>query len=525
MNRLHSLITLPRTTLALVLMLAAGASAEPTAMTPIGPATPTAIKPETPTSGPLSVTVMDAILLALENNRALRVQRLEPALRRTFENQEDGAFDPVLTGGLSKYHTRTQEPANGGTGLTNADATAIAASTSLSKTFATGTKVSLEGTTRLDDSSSDADRFASTRAGLSITQSLLKGGRISANLASLRQARLDTLSTEYQLRGFAEALVARVESAYWNYALTQRQIDIYTESLALAEQQLAETQARIHVGKTAELDLSAAEAEVAARQTGLINARSALDKTRIQFQALLNSPGTKAFERNLVLLDPLTMPTNLPDNVSDHVTLAMRLRPDLNETRLAIQRGSLDVIKTRNGLLPRLDLFVSLGSSGYADSFQPSARRVDGDFHDTTAGLEFAIPLGNKTARAQHQRATLSRDQAAEALANMQQLAEMDVRLAYVEIGRAREEAAATSVLVKRREETARAEAEKFRVGKSTTLQVAQTQRDLLVSQIQQVEATINYLKSFVALYRNEGSLLERRGISAPGREPVTSNP
>jgi outer membrane protein len=30
-----------------------------------------------------------------------------------------------------------------------------------------------------------------------------------------------------------------------------------------------------------------------------------------------------------------------------------------------------------------------------------------------------------------------------------------------------------------------------------------------------------NYFKALVALYRLEGSLLERRGITAPGREPV----
>jgi outer membrane protein len=397
----------------------------------------------------------------------------------------------------------------------------LSGSAGLSKFFATGTKVALEGTTRLDDSSADADPYAATRGGVSVVQSLLKGAGESVNLASLRQARLDTRSTEYQLRGFAEALAARIENTYWAYALAQRQIDIYTDSLKLAEQQLAETRARIAVGKTAELELSAAEAEVASRQTGLINARSELDKTRIRFQNLLNPNGANAYLRDIALLDPLAMPRDPLDDVSNHVAVAMRMRPDLNETRLAIQRGDLEVVKTRNGLLPRLDLFVRLGSSGYADSFQPSARRVNGDFTDASAGLEFAYALGNNSAKAQHQRAALSREQDSEILANMQQLAEMDVRSAYVEIVRAREEAEATAVLVKRREETARSETEKFRVGKSTSLSVAQTQRDLLASQIQQAEAIVNCLQSFSDLYLSEGSLLERRGIEAPGREPV----
>jgi outer membrane protein TolC len=58
-------------------------------------------------------------------------------------------------------------------------------------------------------------------------------------------------------------------------------------------------------------------------------------------------------------------------------------------------------------------------------------------------------------------------------------------------------------------------------VGKSTSFVVAQAQRDLLVSRIAEVRALANYLKALVDLYRQDGSLLERHGIAAPGREPV----
>ena len=70
-------------------------------------------------------------------------------------------------------------------------------------------------------------------------------------------------------------------------------------------------------------------------------------------------------------------------------------------------------------------------------------------------------------------------------------------------------------------EEKLRTETEKLRVGKSTSFLVAQAQRDLLVSRIAEVQALANYLKALIDLYRQDGSLLERRRISAPGREPV----
>jgi hypothetical protein len=36
-----------------------------------------------------------------------------------------------------------------------------------------------------------------------------------------------------------------------------------------------------------------------------------------------------------------------------------------------------------------------------------------------------------------------------------------------------------------------------------------------------QEQALTNYLKALIDLYRQDGSLLERRRIPAPGREPV----
>jgi outer membrane protein len=50
---------------------------------------------------------------------------------------------------------------------------------------------------------------------------------------------------------------------------------------------------------------------------------------------------------------------------------------------------------------------------------------------------------------------------------------------------------------------------------------VAQTERDLVESEVSQVQARIDYLKSLTRFFLAEGSLLLRRGIEAPGREPV----
>jgi outer membrane protein len=173
-------------------------------------------------------------------------------------------------------------------------------------------------------------------------------------------------------------------------------------------------------------------------------------------------------------------------------------------------------------LLPQLDFFITLGKTGFADSFGKSWHRTTSDNdYDSVAGLTFELPPLNRGAQARNARAMLNRNQSKLALSNLAQTVEVDVRDAYIEIERSREQVAATAATRRLQEESLRAEREKFRVGKSTSLLVAQAQRDYVSSQINEISAIITYLKSFTEFYRFEGTLLERRGIVSPGREPV----
>jgi outer membrane protein len=468
--------------------------------------------------GPITVTVQNAILMALEHNRALKVEKFNPAIRRTGEDEERAAFDPILTGGYSRDREKSEIPSRPNReNLTNE----IDAGLGVSEYLPTGTDVSLELSTGQSWSNLYTDDLHESRVGLSMTQALLRGAGMNYNLASLRQARLDTRSSQFELRGFAETLVAQVEETYWDYALTQRQIKIFLESLKLAEQQKSETEEMIRIGSLAESELTAAEAEIALRREGLINARSNLEKTRLQLLRLLNPPDTNLWQRDIVLLHEPRIPEVTLDDVESHVGVALRMRPDLNQARLQVQRGDLEIVKTKNGLLPKMDFFINLGKSGYAGSFNSSVNDIDRDSYDTLVGVSLEFPLVNREARARHRKSLLSREQAEEAVENLAQLAQVDVRSAYIEVTRAKEQISATAATRALQEEKARIEAEKFRVGKSTTLLVAQAQRDLLSSRITEIETITNYLKALIELYRLEGSLLERRGIIAPGRDPI----
>jgi len=476
-----------------------------------------------PQRGPLRITVRDAILIALENNRSLVVETLNPSIQKTFEDEERAEFDPTVEAEVSVGRADSERLTRSVSAAESSRTDETIGNLSLSEFFPTGTFVEVDAATDTTDSSLYQNPFTQTRLGLSVTQSLLRGYGLDANLARLRQSRLETEISQYELRGFSENLLAQVEDAYWGYALAQRQIEIVEESLKLANQQLHETEEMIQVGSMAKAELAAAQAEVAVQQQELINAKSSLESSRLQLLQLLNPPGENLWDRGVTLVHPPTLPEVTLGDVEPHVAVALRMRPEINQAELGIQRDDLEIVRTRNGLLPRMDLFITLGKSGYADSFPKSVSEMDGGSYDALVGINFGYPIFNRSAKSQHKRALLQRDQAEKALQNLRQLVEMDVRNAYIEVNRTKQQISASTATRKFQEEKLRVETEKFRVGRSTNFFVAQAQRDLLVSRINEVQAVVNYLKALVAFYRFEGSLLVRRGVEAPGARPVAS--
>jgi len=467
-----------------------------------------------PASGPLKVTVEEAVLVSLENNKSLRIERLKPDIKKASESIQRSAFDPSVSAGFSGSRSRTK------TKISDSQSYSTGTEIELSASLPCGTSLSAGLSTNRSWSSSPGDSHA-TGLDVSITHPLLQDAGRRVNTASLRQARVDTEISEYQLRGFAEALVAQIETTCWDYLLARRQIEIYTDSLKLAQQQLSETRERVAVGKLAETELAAAKAQVALRKEDLINARSNLEKYKLNLLRLMSPPGENLWDRELVLKGEPIIPDTDPGDIKEHLSLAMVLRTDLNQARLSYKRGELEIIKTKNGLLPRLDLFISLGKTGYAESFHGSLDSFNDGSYNYSAGISLEYPLGNRAAEARHRQAIIGRRQAFESIENLKQLVELDVRSAFIEVKRAREQVTATAATRQAQEETLRAEREKFRVGKSTSFLVAQAQRDTVAAAVSEIQAIVNYLKSLVDLYKAEGTLLERRGISAPGARPV----
>ena len=468
--------------------------------------------------GNLTISVEQAVMLALTNNQDLRAHEYNPAVAKTFEQIERGVYDTELLAELSYLEEKTRESSRSSGNQYDVNSTERNASVGLRQKLPTGTTLELSAS-QYRETSNRTPEEQDARLGLSITQSLLRGMGPVVNMVGVRQAELGTQASIYELRGFTEAVLAETEIAYWQLALAEREMAIVVRSLEVARQQLANIEERIAVGVLPRVEGAAARSEVARREQARIEAAANIRDRSLRLLKLINPSGHQDLKVNCAS-QPAIKARPLND-LAGRVRLAERSRPDLNEAKLRWKQNRLETITTKNGLLPRLEVFAALGQTGYAESFGKSFSNLDDPYNDFTAGLRFSHFLDNRSARAKHGAALATARQASAAVDNLRQQVGLDVRLAANQVELARQQISAAGLTRQLEEQTVEAEKERFEVGKSTTLLVAQAQRDLLASRITEVRAILSYRIALVRLFLAEGSLLERRGVVMAKGQPA----
>jgi outer membrane protein TolC len=466
-----------------------------------------------PTIAPatLELTRDGAILACLARNRSLRVERFGPAIVETSIAEARADFDPRLLATTS--YAKSGRPS----GVTSGDESAISrdfsGNATLSEFLPTGTEMFLSGGfSRIRSSGEDSTYGGSWSAG--INQDLLRGFGTDVNLVTLRQARNTAAIQQHELRGFVIDLVQQVESAYWELVLAREKSEIRKFSVDLAHEQLQLNEDLIEVGKIAEDARVSAEAELASRRADLVDAESDVKARTIDLIRLLNPETGTHWNLILQPVDPPDV-TSVDLDPDMSAVLADLYRPELAQSRLDLANRDLDVVRTRNGLLPRLTAFASYQRLSSGDSTSGIVEHLDDPrFEGYEAGVSLDVSPLNRGERARNDRAELGVDRAEAALSNLEQLVETDVRQAVIEAQRQWEQIAANREVVKSREEELRVERGRFVVGKSTNLDVLQVERNLIEAQLNEVTARVRYIEALTDLYSAEGTLLDRRGIA-----------
>jgi outer membrane protein len=479
----------------------------------------------TPTPA-LTLSIQEAIALALENNLDVAIERINPELSQTEVRVADGAYDPrarvdLQYGERSTPRSAEQQAADGQVSTNSRN---TRATVGLTQKTPLGTEVRLQGQTNNSENTFNQflNEFNSTAA-VTVRQPLLKDAGPNTNLASRRIAIKGVQSSNILFQHQVEGIIQDVLKSYHELLFSVADADSKRSSLILAEQLVVDNQSRLDLGTATPLDISQAQSEAATRFGQVLDADLATYQNANQLKRLISRDITSLLKTQLILSDALSNPGSAPDPLHSAAT-GLENRRDYRSQLFLAEQDQIKLQFDQNQLLPTLDLRASLGYTGLDSSFRRSFNKVaDTRDEDWMVGLSVEIPLGSTTEKARRDATLLRQEQRLLRIKDLEQsiIIEVDNAARSVSISKQKYETSRSARSFA--EKVAQAEAEKLKAGISTSYTVLQLQRDATEARTQELRAMVNYQNALTDLLRAQGTLLAEYQVTLPGQTTSTN--
>jgi outer membrane protein len=349
--------------------------------------------------GKLSLSLQDAIELALENNLDIAIQRYYPwvADASILKTKAGGAgystpgadfssstaslglfsYDPLFTSGVSldDRSTPVNNPFISGTGTSQLAALkshSTQFTNQYSQNFETGTNFTASWNNTRSSSTSTANFFnpaVQSTLSFGFSQSLLNGFGRTVNTRNLRIAKNNRQIADWAFALQAITTITNTITAYWELAYARENVKVQEQAVTVADKLYNDNKKQLGVGTMAPLDVTRAESELATDRQNLIVAQTIKLQDE---QILLNAISKDPLAANLIHVEIIT--TDQPkqpelieaSSFEDSIREAFAKRPDLQEQVLNVKNSAIDVDATRRALLPTATLSALYSSVGLA---------------------------------------------------------------------------------------------------------------------------------------------------------------
>ena len=550
-------------------ILTACAFGQEPAEAPIQPLAEVPMPPRIGIMGETNITLSEAIERVLKNDPDLEVSRILRQEAAYNITSAAGAFDPVL--GLRAYHSRSVTPfASLIAGAPNGQLVqsewngAPQVNGLIAWTGATYT-LSFTNSRQITNSTfAVVNPQYPTSLRLDFTQPLWRGLKFDDSRYRLEAARKnDRLSAE-QFRQKVIDVVTQATEAYWELVYASQSYDVQAEAVRLAEQQYASNRRQAEQGILSPIDVVAAQTQVATFQQNLFQAQQALTQAENNLKTLM-LPNRNDLMWDAALI-PQTQPgTDIPlPTLQDATREALADRPELAETAINLDLNQLDQRRNLESVKPRVDAFATFTSNGLAGIPLPPAPNpftagfipitnylnelgalaglpplpslsfgsggaiprlmvgsygqslsnvVGGSFPTVQVGVQFSLPLRNRTAEAQlavsaaeGRRLRAVKDQVAMAV-------EADVRNSMQAVASAQARLSAAQVAVRSAEAQYSSEQRQLAAGTSTVFLVLQRQSDLITARNREVRARADAAEAIALFQRATAQTIQAHQI------------
>lgn len=533
---------------------------------PVPPVKPLEVPPRIGVTGEVNITLKEVIQRVLANDPDLTISRILRDEAVYNVKGARGAFDPRA--GLNASRTRSVTPIAsvlGGSADGKLGSEQYIADPQLSGFFP-----ALGGSYRFDFSSARQTSDSSflslnpqypTSLNLNLTQPLWRGLVFDDNRHRLAVAKKNVQLTDAQLRQRVNDIVAQAVQSYWELDYAWRNLQVQIEAVRLAEQQDASNRRQLAQGLLAPVDVVATQTQVATFQQNVFAAQQSLTAAENAIKILMLP------DRTSLLWGMALIPEALPDArealplLDDATKTALAARPEIDESAIAIQVNELDTRLSREQAKPQLDAvgsFSALGLSGHTfaagpnpltGSFLPFVTGINtlnglsglppivigpsaplppvlvggygqslsaltsGNFTTAQVGVQFSVPLRNRTAGAQVAVSEAEGRRLKAMRKQVEMAVEQDVRNALQSASSAHARLDAASTAREYAEQQYASEQRQFQAGTSTVFLVLQRQTDLISARTREVRARADLGEAVAGLDRATARTTEAQDI------------
>ena len=447
------------------------------------------------------------------------------------------SFDPWIYATVSTEHNTTPQSNTVTSGVQSLKTNTILGNLSYQQSFPTGTYVEFDLDQSRQTVNSTFQQLNPTLTAyyrFTVRQQLLQGFGFSPNLRWLRLAKNNRKFTEINFRQQIDLTITQIENLYWDLANAYQDEQVKERSLAFAERSLDQEQKQLELKAVPALDVTKAETEVANRQQDLT-----ISKTTLQLQeSLMKAALTKQLDPTLEEMPVIPtanleafQPEKIPP-VEDLINQAVKDRPDLSMLQLNQDNAEISRKSVRNFMLPSVNLIGYYAGSGLGGAPNPNyipppnpvtestsyggtlQNAFNNSSPDYLAEIQVAIPLRNRSARADQFRSELELRQAELNVVQQKKNLRIEVRnaayaleqtQARVEAARKARDLAQRTFDIKRQEQ---------QLGAGSNFETLTAEHDLAIASSTLASAETAYEKSRVLLYSQTGQTLRRLGIS-----------
>ena len=471
----------------------------------------------------LNLTIKDSLILALQNNYDIRIAKIDPLIKEKNITVEKSEFDPTLN--IVGETEDSEEASNSGVligtggGLADFRSDRNTLSATIEKPMETGATIELEFNLEqkfVDPVSAFTleNPLAESEVVAKITQPLLKNAGIFYNKSDIYIARNDKKRSLLELKETAIEVINSTQTAYWELVKAIEELRVRRKSLERAEDLLKKNRIQVDVGTLAPIELLVAEEGVASQLEGVVVAENDIKDSEDELMQVMNLSNNPILsDVSIVPLDSVSFQVR-DVSINASIKIALENRPEVFEQGLDIANARIKVKQEKNQLLPKLDFEAGIRYQGLAGNKGNAIDRAfSQDFQSEFFGLTLEVPLGNREARSNYSKAKLEEKQMVFNTRKVEQEIVVEVRKAVRQIRTNAERIKASKKAKELSQERLKAEEKKFKVGRSTSLEVIRAQADLAVSEGSATNAIVDYQISLGNLDAVLGTILENNNI------------